>query len=450
MMQLPKLSEIFIFSCVIGVGISYGDLYLFHLILGSLILFSFRLLRVNKYKINLNFFTKNYFYFLFIFFLWYFLSIFWSINKLYTIQYLFYIFCGVAIVFTVLVNFSSKEKLLRALKIAGFTFSLEIILSLLESLTAFRLPISPFSNVVTFFGREPSLQPTLDSFAIPSLIQPPTGFQWNPNDLAITMIMLTPFFLFSKNNFVKWFAIISISIIIIMTSSRTVLFSMGILFLIYFILYKKQLTTLILISLLLSVFFTQIDRLKESNNPQVSDIANTFSAIQDFVNDDIILGQSVSIRRELAFNGIEALKETYGLGVGAGGSIAVQEKIGGVDGRITSMHNFWLELIVDAGIILSFFFFLWYISLTWNLYKLGIQSNNEEFRYLGRSFSLCMIIFVPAAISASSVIYFLPMWLMLGFAIAIIEIHSKVKSEESPSSSLQYFPIKNYEHVYTL
>ena len=428
MMQLPKLSEIFIFSCVIGVGISYGDLYLFHLILGSLILFSFRLLRVNKYKINLNFFTKNYLYFLFIFSLWYFLSIFWSINKLYTIQYLFYIFCGVAIVFTVLINFSSKEKLLRALKIAGFTFSLEIILSLLESLTAFRLPISPFSNVVTFFGREPSLQPTLDSFAIPSLIQPPTGFQWNPNDLAITMIMLTPFFLFSKNNFVKWFAIISISIIIIMTSSRTVLFSMGILFLIYFILYKKQLTTLILISLLLSVFFTQIDRLKESNNPQVSDIANTFSAIQDFVNDDIILGQSVSIRRELAFNGIEALKETYGLGVGAGGSIAVQEKIGGVDGRITSMHNFWLELIVDAGIILSFFFFLWYISLTWNLYKLGIQSNNEEFRYLGRSFSLCMIIFVPAAISASSVIYFLPMWLMLGFAIAIIGLSPMVKT----------------------
>jgi len=450
MFQLPKLSEIFLLSCVIGVGISYGDLYLFHIILGLLILFSFKLLRVNKYKINLNFFTKNYIYFLIIFFLWYFLSIFWSLNKIYTIQYLFYIFCGVAIVLTVLINFSSKEKLLRALKIAGFAFSVEIILSLLESLTKFRLPISPFSNIVTFFGREPSLQPTLDSFSIPSLIQPPTGFQWNPNDLAITMIMLTPFFLFLKNNFVKWFAIIAISIIIIMTSSRTVLFSMGILFLIYFILYKKQITTLILISLLLSVFFTQIDKLKESSNPQVSDIANTFTAIQDLVNGDIIFGQSVSIRQELALNGIKALIKTYGLGVGAGGSIAVQEKIGGVDGRITSMHNFWLELIVDSGVVFSFFFFLWYISLTWNLYKLGIQSNNEEFRYLGRSFSLCMIIFVPAAISASSVIYFLPMWLMLGFAIAIIEIDSKVKSERTASSFLQYFPIKNYEHVHTL
>ena len=59
MFQLPKLSEIFILSCVIGVGISYGDLYLFHMILGVLILFSFKLLRANKYKINLNFFTKN-------------------------------------------------------------------------------------------------------------------------------------------------------------------------------------------------------------------------------------------------------------------------------------------------------------------------------------------------------------------------------------------------------
>ena len=450
MVQLPRLSEIFIFSSVIGVGISYGNLYLFHLILGSLILFSIRLLRANNYKINVNFFTKNYIYFTLIFFLWYFFSIFWSINKLYTIQYLFYIFCGISIVFTVSINFNSKKKLFRALKIAGSAFSLEIILSLLESLTSFRLPISPFSSVVTFFGREPSLQPTLDSFALPSLIQPPTGFQWNPNDLAITMIMLTPFFLFSKKNLVKWLAIFSITIIIIMTSSRTVLLSMGILFLIYFTLYKKQLTTLILISLLLSAFFTQIDGLKESDNPQVSDIANTFSAIQDFINDDIILGQSISIRRELAFNGIQALKDTYGLGVGAGGSIAVQEKIGGVDGRITSMHNFWLELIVDSGVIFAFLFFLWYISITWNLFKLGIQSENEEFRYLGRSFSLCMIIFIPSAISASSVIYFLPMWLMLGFAIAILEADSKVKSEETASSFLQYFPIKNYEHAHTL
>ena len=130
MFHIPKLSEIFIFSSVIGVGISYGNLYLFHLVLASLILLSFRLLKLNKYRININFFTKNYIYFLLVFFLWYLLSIFWSLNKVYTIQYLFYIFCGIAIVFTVLINFDSKEKLFRALKITGAAFSIEIILSL--------------------------------------------------------------------------------------------------------------------------------------------------------------------------------------------------------------------------------------------------------------------------------------------------------------------------------
>ena len=41
-----------------------------------------------------------------------------------------------------------------------------------------------------------------------------------------------------------------------------------------------------------------------------------------------------------------------------------------------------------------------------------------------------MIIFIPAAISASSVIYFLPMWLLFGFAIATLEIESKPNFEE--------------------
>ena len=75
-------------------------------------------------------------------------------------------------------------------------------------------------------------------------------------------------------------------------------------------------------------------------------------------------------------------------------------------------------------------FFLWYISLAWDLFKLGTESKNKNSKYLGKSISLSMIIFIPAAISASSVIYFLPMWLLFGFAIATIEIESKLIFEE--------------------
>jgi len=430
MILIPKLNEIFLVSSVIGVAISFNDIYLFHIVFGFIILFSIRNFAKSDYKIDLSYFSTKYIYFFPIFFGWYFLSIFWSINKIYTIQYLFYIFCGLGIVFSFVSNINDQKKLKRATKIIGLIFGLEIFFSILEALTSFRLPISPFSDVVTLFGRETSLQPSLDSFSIASIIQPPTGFQWNPNDLAVTMIMLVPFFLFLNRNIIKWIAIIAISIIIIMTSSRTVLLSMGLLFFVYFIFYKKQIMSVVLVIMITSLFFTQIDRLKESENAQVSDIANTFSAIEDVLTDDLLIGQSLSIRQELARNGIQAIQDSYGLGVGGGGSIAIQERLGGVDGRITSMHNFWLEIIVDSGILFATLFFLWYISLAWDLFKLGRKSKNKHSKYLGKSISLSMIIFIPAAISASSVIYFLPMWLLFGFAIATLEIESKLNFEE--------------------
>ena len=167
------------------------------------------------------------------FFIWYSLSIFWSVNKIYTLQYLFYIVCGAGLVICMVETINSEKKLIRAVKLASIVFCIEIFFSLLESVTSFRLPVSPFSDIVGIFGREQSLQLSLDSFAIPSVIQPPTGFQWNPNDLAITMALLIPFFLFQERALFKWVGIISLCIVILMTSSRTVVLAIGLLFLIY-------------------------------------------------------------------------------------------------------------------------------------------------------------------------------------------------------------------------
>ena len=120
-----------------------------------------------------------------------------------------------------------------------------------------------------------------------------------------------------------------------------------------------------------------------------------------------------------------------GFGVGAGGSVAIQEKLGGVDGRITSMHNFWLEVIVDAGILFGVVFLIWYLSLAWKLYLVGLRSKLSHIKYFGKSISLSLIIFIPAAITSSSVIYFLPMWLLFGFAIATLEIESKITLQKN-------------------
>lgn len=48
---------------------------------------------------------------------------------------------------------------------------------------------------------------------------------------------------------------------------------------------------------------------------------------------------SIGVRQTLIRNGLEALKKSHHIGVGGGGSVAVQENIGGVAGKTFSMHN---------------------------------------------------------------------------------------------------------------
>ena len=114
--HLPSLKDIFLVSIVIGVGISYGDLYLFHIIFGIVILHTIRQLICNSFKLNLNAFQNNYIYFMPLFMFWYFITIFWSINKLYTLQYIFYIFCGTGIVFYIVSVFKTPNDLNRGKK----------------------------------------------------------------------------------------------------------------------------------------------------------------------------------------------------------------------------------------------------------------------------------------------------------------------------------------------
>ena len=68
MIQIPKLNEIFLVSSVIGVAISFKDVYLFHIVFGFIILLSFRNFTKSEYKIDFSYFSTKYIYFFPIFF----------------------------------------------------------------------------------------------------------------------------------------------------------------------------------------------------------------------------------------------------------------------------------------------------------------------------------------------------------------------------------------------
>ena len=119
-------------------------------------------------------------------------------------------------------------------------------------------------------------------------------------------------------------------------------------------------------------------------------------------------------------NGLNAFYNSYGLGIGAGGSVANQEIIGPVAGRFTSMHNFWIELLVEGGIFVAIIISFWLLSIIYKLFIISRTTTNQRLKYYSQSLFLSVTAFIPAAIAASSTIYFFPMWIMFGFAISVI------------------------------
>ena len=139
------------------------------------------------------------------------------------------------------------------------------------------MPISSYSNISSYFENN-HLIFHLDALTILTAFLPPTGFHWNTNDLAITMGLHCPFFYAVKTH-IKFFGIMTISIILAMTASRAVFLGFILLFCVYLILVKKKIFTLILIWFLHSLIFFTISQAKESENPRINELVGSIEAL---------------------------------------------------------------------------------------------------------------------------------------------------------------------------
>jgi teichuronic acid biosynthesis protein TuaE len=246
------------------------------------------------------------------------------------------------------------------------------------------------------------------------------------------MMMTLPFFLCSHQIIVKALGTLAILIITVLAASRAVFLGLIIILCLYLVVVKKKIATLFLIWVTVLGMFWGMSQLSESENPRINEIANTVEAITLYLKGDIDVGGSLEWRRELVNNGIDALIASNGLGVGAGGSVAIQEKLGGVAGRFTSMHNFWIEVLVEGGVVFFGLILLWYGSIIFNLFKITKSNRNKKLSYYASSLLLSMIGFIPAAIAASSTIYFFPMWIMFGLSISVIYLYRKNLRNHKP------------------
>lgn len=413
-------------SAVFGSGLGYAHLYLFHLCLVLLIGAAVVLYLCGATQLFIIPATPI-LNFCMVLIFWYGLGLFWSVEPLYTLRYLVYIILGVVIIYIIVGRVISEDSYQLIFDAIKWAFLIEITVALLEIFTPFRLPTSPFSPYVTLFSRTASDFDVLKEDTIAYIENVPTAFHSNPNNLSVVMATLIPFFLFYPRMRVKVLGTSLLLLIIIMAGSRGAFIGAVFGIVLYFALIDfRRILVLAVFGILASfLLIASIDKLKMSDNMRIVEFAHTADVLMDYAsNDSKKDDNSVSIRQGLIKNGLDALYASGGLGVGGGGNQAVQESKGGngAEGEISAMHNFWIEILVESGVGFFLCFVAWYLTLCFKLFAIYITTTSAFYKYQAGALLVSFAIFSVACISASSVIYHLPMWIMFGMALALINL----------------------------
>jgi teichuronic acid biosynthesis protein TuaE len=427
-----RIIHILLASAVIGVAISYSKLYLFHIVLVVLLIYLF--FDWVRSRLVIPAMPTKLHYIFYLMFLWTFISIAWSVSLNHTINYLFYIFCGTSLVLSVIFYARDLERQRKVFTVLGIFFMIEIIFSLMEALTDFRLPVSPFSFIVEEFGREMKVDLTAPQNVLDIVFAMPTGFQWNSNNLAATMNIILPFFLFHRNIITRWLGAAAIFVIISYSTSRGNMIALVAVFTLWLIFYQSSRRLINLSLLIIPVVGMLIlfpPRLDQVENESVARVQQSFDALTIFLFEEVESdSNSISIRQQMTADGWNMLKNSYGLGMGGGGSTAAFIQKGGLIGKTGNLHNFWLEILVDLGVAFFIPFIIWYIYIYRRLRHIYWRAQNLDLKYYAAACSLAMAGFTIGVISTSSAIYLFPMWILFGFCLATINNYQELEVEK--------------------
>lgn len=250
------------------------------------------------------------------------------------------------------------------------------------------------------------------------------GF-FNPNDYSFFLIISLPILLYLLNEnkvFLLLCVITIISSIFIIYANGTraiFLFYIGVLFMFILKLSKKR---PILFGFLIIILLICISIFYDSILEIISDATASLSTSD----------QSTSVRIMLLQNGWEIFISNP-LGIGSGNIEQFMIQNGYSVSKISVMHNFWLEILVQYGIFIFLLFIYIYLKMIYQIYIYYIK-NKQEKAVLPILFSA--LIFIPACLASSTIFTFNITWFLIGIMIALTNLIDK---ESKSFSNIKLF-----------
>lgn len=347
---------------------------------------------------------------------WATLSLTWTIEPLQGIRDLFNLFFGLSLVVMAPVLLNSKARLSRAVQIWLTTFAIFMVIAAVEHITTVHLPISRFSQ---------GLQP--------HLAYRPTAVFVNENNFAVFISMSIPMLLSRWRYFASWQSRIltglgmfsAIYLVFVLGSRINWIALTGAIFIYALLLTPRDKRIKVLTALLLLVLATYIifgisqPAIQGIMAQQLDSLLKSYIELLDPVEggEYLVSNNSIAIRLNMVRNGIHFLARTWGRGVGVGNFEAwIVRRAPYSTENILNPHNWWIELSTEYGIFITLGYLAVYITLLFAAWKGWKQAQGDK--WIPEALTLALAIFPLLAISPSSLLDYLPHWLLLAIALA--------------------------------
>jgi len=360
--------------------------------------------------------------FMVLWFLWAILSLTWTIQPLQGVRDLFNLFVGLSLVAMAPIFFNSKARLNRAVQIWLFTFAIFMVIATVEHLTTLHLPISRFSR-----GYQPHL-----AFR-------PTGVFVNENNFAVYISLSIPLLLARWRYFVSWrsrilsgLGIFGAIYLLFILGSRVNWIALIVAIFIYSLFLtppgqrvKVLAALLLLVCATYFIFGITQPKIMGLMSQQLDSLLKSYRELLDPVEggEYLVSNTSIAIRLNMVRNGMQFLARTWGKGVGVGNFEAWIERGAPYDTeKILNPHNWWIELSAEFGILIALGYLGVYAVLLYTAWE-GWKHARGRGRMVPEALALALAIFPLLAISPSSLLDYLPHWLLLAMAMAWHNLH---------------------------
>ncbi len=136
---------------------------------------------------------------------------------------------------------------------------------------------------------------------------------------------------------------------------------------------------------------------------------------------------SGAVRTNLLSDGLDLVAESGGLGVGAGNAEVRVRGLADFPG-VGNLHNWWLEVLVNGGIVALGVYLAFYLVLWRGQIRVARGGTTPFVRYTGIAGTLALTGWVAGSLGPSTAIHFAPMWITFGLAMGAMALAVRERS----------------------